>query len=253
MLPNNIGVSNVQRRTWDKEAYERIAKDRLERGEESQLDEAKRIAALKEKANREEFLPADDKAEGPEGSKRAYLKARTRDLGLDSMAGKTVEVTTDEKGKVQGGYYCEVCECLLKDSLAWLDHINGKRHQVKLGYSMRVKKSSVGNIEKKLQTLKDTRDQEVRIAKGEGSGLVSSKVPKRPTAMEEHQQRITRAEEEEKQRKREMKEAKRKAKEEARTAATRAAKNDDLEAENPEVDVAMAAMMGFSGFGGSSK
>ncbi len=52
MMPNNKGVSNVQRRTWDKESYERIAKDRLERGEESQLDEAKRIAALKEKGVR---------------------------------------------------------------------------------------------------------------------------------------------------------------------------------------------------------
>ncbi len=42
----------------------------------------------------------------------------------------------------------------------------------------------------KLQSLKDARDQEARIAKGEGgSGLLSSKTPKQATAMEEYRQR----------------------------------------------------------------
>jgi hypothetical protein len=29
----------------------------------------------------------------------------------------------------------QVCDCTLKDSVAWLDHINGKKHNRALGYA----------------------------------------------------------------------------------------------------------------------
>ena len=49
-------------------------------------------------------------------------------------------VTTQTPLSQQAGYYCNVCECIVKDSANFLDHINGKKHQRALGMSMRVER-----------------------------------------------------------------------------------------------------------------
>lgn len=38
-------------------------------------------------------------------------------------------VTSQTAPHQQGGYWCDVCQCLLKDSMAYLDHINGKKRE----------------------------------------------------------------------------------------------------------------------------
>ena len=43
---------------------------------------------------------------------------------------------------LQAGYYCSVCDCILRDSQSYLDHINGKWHNRALGTSMRVERST---------------------------------------------------------------------------------------------------------------
>eukprot|EP01086_Lenisia_limosa_P016910 TRINITY_DN727_c0_g1_i2.p1 TRINITY_DN727_c0_g1~~TRINITY_DN727_c0_g1_i2.p1 ORF type:complete len:140 (+),score=45.21 TRINITY_DN727_c0_g1_i2:389-808(+) len=64
----------------------------------------------------------------------------------------------------QGGWWCDVCECALKDSTSWLDHINGRRHQKKLGMSMRVEQSSVNQVQAKIQQMKRKREDEALVA-----------------------------------------------------------------------------------------
>jgi U4/U6.U5 tri-snRNP component SNU23 len=77
-------------------------------------------------------------------------------VDVEDRVGKCVVITSATPKNEQGGFYCEVrtqraflsevascplncrvqvCECTLKDSVAWLDHINGKKHNRALGYS----------------------------------------------------------------------------------------------------------------------
>ena len=50
-------------------------------------------------------------------------------------------------------FHCETCKCSLKDSQAWFDHINGKKHNQLLGMSMVVEKVSVDRVKAKLALL----------------------------------------------------------------------------------------------------
>lgn len=112
---------------------------------------------------REEFQSAEQGAAGPEGSKRAYLKHREADLGLEDKVGKIQVVTGSSAPHQQGGYWCDICQCLLKDSMAYLDHINGKKHQKALGFSMRVERVGVDRVKERLGALK-RREEERRNA-----------------------------------------------------------------------------------------
>lgn len=47
---------------------------------------------------------------------------------------------------LQAGYYCSVCDCILRDSQSYLDHINGKWHNRALGMSMRVEHSTADEV-----------------------------------------------------------------------------------------------------------
>ena len=50
-------------------------------------------------------------------------------------------------------FHCDTCKCSLKDSVAWFDHINGKRHNQLLGMSMVVEKVSIDRVKNKLALL----------------------------------------------------------------------------------------------------
>lgn len=116
------GVANFERQAWDREEYERRAQLRASGQLPESGEEAKKVI----RSSREEFKAASEDAAGPAGSVRAFLKARTQRVSLENNVGTVKVVKSDDLSK-NGGYYCEVCECTLKDSVAYLDHINGKR------------------------------------------------------------------------------------------------------------------------------
>ncbi|XP_071937042.1 uncharacterized protein [Coffea arabica] len=119
------GVDNTFRKKFDREEYLQRAREREEKEAETKFKKSK----------------------GPP-VQRKPLKHRDYQVDLESRLGKTQVVTPVAPLSQQAGYYCSVCECVVKDSANYLDHINGKKHQRALGMSMRVERASLEQFDK---------------------------------------------------------------------------------------------------------
>lgn len=190
------------RRKWDREEYERIAEER-------------------KREEREQFEEEDDKKKKIKPVKRELLKKREYKVDLDSKLGKSVVINKSTPTSQSGGYYCNVCDCVVKDSINFLDHINGKKHQRNLGMSMRIERSSLDAVKSRFQLNKKKMEEK-----------------KKEYDMAARMQEI--AEEEEKLR--EYRKEKRKEKR----------KLEEMQEEVEQVNE-LSSIMGFSGFGTSKK
>lgn len=77
---------------------------------------------------------------------RSNLRARTEDLQLDAKLGKTQIVSAHAGLSQQAGYYCNICDCTLKDNIGWLTHINGKYHNRALGMNLKTERVTVDEV-----------------------------------------------------------------------------------------------------------
>ena len=137
-------VANVQRRSWDLSEYEAKAEEKRRIEQEAERDGNKR----NQQRGRQQIVV------------RAPLQHRTKAVELESRLGKHTLITNSTPLNQQGGFYCDVCECLLKDSSTYLDHINGKKHQRALGMTLRAERSTLGDVRAKLEEHKRTAADE---------------------------------------------------------------------------------------------
>ncbi|CAG9472503.1 zinc finger protein, putative [Plasmodium vivax] len=138
-------IDHFGRKVWDKEFYKKKAEEKTTNEEDELI--LKLLPDLKKKK-----VPSP-----PPPSERKLLEGRKEVLTLDKNLGKVQIITEKTIKQEQGGYYCKVCDCVLKDSQTYLDHINGKNHNRMLGYSMKVKRVALSDVVNKLNVLRDAK------------------------------------------------------------------------------------------------
>jgi U4/U6.U5 tri-snRNP component SNU23 len=122
-MQKKVFVDNIGRRTWDISAYDEEAK--CKNDERKQKEDASSSVQA-----------------------RGLLQQRSKNLNFTKDVGKVMLVAGDKKP----GFFCDVCDCNLMNSAAYLTHINGRKHQKKLGMSMYVERVDVGQVSQKLET-----------------------------------------------------------------------------------------------------
>ena len=151
------------------------------------------------------------------------------------------------------GWHCKVCDCFLKDSHTYLDHINGRKHQRNLGYSMRVERSTKDQVVSRLERLAKEKEA---LRKG-NNNFDDEEIDYEDAVRAKDEEDRRRKEERKKKRKERKKKLRQQEKEQPQNGDTEEVKEtaneEEDDVEDGGVDPAMAAMMGFSGFGGGKK
>ncbi|UZJ52551.1 hypothetical protein CBS101457_001871 [Exobasidium rhododendri] len=207
------------RRKWDIEEYSEKARERDREDKERAVENEERIRKGQKPLHSQQIKKRKEDLPIPTES----LKARENDLEIAKNQGKTLMVDNAQSGGRKGpGFYCETCNRTYKDSIAYLDHVNGRQHLKQLGQTTQVARSTVEEVRSRLEYWQEEMKQR-------------SKTETRQYDFEARLAEIADQQRAEKQQRR----AKRREAKQPKTA--------------PVVDAEAMAIMGFGGFGASKK
>ncbi|WVF65991.1 hypothetical protein IAT40_000729 [Kwoniella sp. CBS 6097] len=275
-MADKQAAASGARPAWDKEEWAAKAKAKDEQNAE--------YAKAAEQAMAEGKLPPRRKIgdDHPAPTKKLeFTDARKSDMDLNKNLNKTmlVQTSTTGKGPRGAGFYCDMCDRTFKDSLSYLDHINGRTHLRMLGMTTQVERSTLSQVRAKIASLR---------------AATANAVTAKNFDFNQRLKAVKDAEEAERQRRREERKRKREKRRENEELSRMGIVRDDVEEKKSsngveingggggnsgnkkrkmesreadrrkaqaeeEVERAiqerddMAAMMGFGGFGGSSK
>ncbi|CEP12502.1 hypothetical protein [Parasitella parasitica] len=199
------------RRTWNKEEYAAKAKARENRD---------RLAEKNDERKKLGLPPLKPRREFEDNSSKEALKAREEKVDIEANVGK-IQVVQAADSRKQPGFYCKACDITIKDSVTWIDHLNGRKHLNNIGVSSKVEKADLNSVKERLAMLKRKKENP----------------QKEEYNLDDRLAAIKQQEDEERQKRRERKKQKKDHKK-------KSSANDDGDDE-------MAKMMGFSGFGSS--
>ncbi|KII92818.1 hypothetical protein PLICRDRAFT_51158 [Plicaturopsis crispa FD-325 SS-3] len=207
------------RKKWDKEEYAEKArlKDQEEK-ERMQENEERLKQGKRPRKGRKDDVPKPTQ----------LMQQREAPLELDKNLNKTMVVQNPGgRGPGQPGFYCETCNRTYKDSVGYLDHINGRAHLRNLGQTTKIARSTVEQVRARIAFLRE-KTKDASNAKSFDFDQRLAEVKAKETAI------------------REKKKAEKKAaKEQARVELAKDTANGG--------DDDMAKMMGFGGFGSTKK
>ncbi|EDO06211.1 Zinc-finger double-stranded RNA-binding family protein [Babesia bovis T2Bo] len=124
-----LQVDALGRKVWDKTYYAKVA-DAKTGGKGDNIEQS--IATLLPDPNRKVVHSVPEVREN--------LKRRKEFVDVTKDVGKVRVINALTHKSQQGGFYCKTCDCILKDSQAYMDHLNGRKHNRMLGMTMRVEK-----------------------------------------------------------------------------------------------------------------
>ncbi|EZG43487.1 putative C2H2 type zinc-finger protein [Gregarina niphandrodes] len=137
------------RQVWDKAAYATLAAEKARTGEVAKQVPKEETEKARLRREKRERLNAKAPKE------RTFLEGRTERLKLETKLGTQRFVNAADDAAI--GFHCATCECTLKDSAAYMDHLNGKRHNRLLGKSMRVERKDADQVKDRLKALKQKK------------------------------------------------------------------------------------------------